>query len=94
MYNSSLNMYIGIMANIGVADARRNFADVIQRAQQEPVVIARRGLPEAVVVSAEHFERLNEALEQMADVAAFDEAVAEEGDNLPWEQVKADLGWE
>jgi len=25
---------------------------------------------------------------------AFDAALAEEGPNIPWEQVKADLGWE
>ncbi|MCU4187276.1 hypothetical protein K6U06_23135 [Acidiferrimicrobium sp. IK] len=27
------------------------------------------------------------------DVAAFDAAMAEEGDSIPWDQVKADLGW-
>jgi len=26
-------------------------------------------------------------------VAAFDAAMAEDGTNIPWEQVKADLGW-
>lgn len=34
-----------------------------------------------------------EALEDVQDVAAFDGATAEGGDNLPWAQVKADLGW-
>jgi hypothetical protein len=34
-----------------------------------------------------------EALEDAEDVAAFDEAMAEEGNNIPWEQVKSDLGW-
>ncbi len=82
------------MATIGVADARKNFAELIERAQDEPVTIDRRGQPAAVVVSAEHYERLSAALEELADVAAFDEAMAEEGDNLPWEKAKADLGWE
>lgn len=27
------------------------------------------------------------------DVAAFDEAMAEDGANIPWEQVQAELGW-
>jgi hypothetical protein len=27
------------------------------------------------------------------DVAAFDALMAEDGDNIPWDQVKADLGW-
>jgi hypothetical protein len=35
-----------------------------------------------------------EALEDAEDVAAFDAAMQEEGPNIPWEQVKADLGWE
>jgi len=33
------------------------------------------------------------ALEDSEDIAAFDEAMAEEGDNIPWDIVKADLGW-
>jgi antitoxin Phd len=82
------------MSTIGVADARKNFADVIERAQHEPVVVARRGHAEVVIVSAAEYERLREALEEQEDVAAFDAAMAEEGDDLPWAQVKADLGWE
>ncbi len=33
------------------------------------------------------------ALEEVEDVAAFDAAMAEGGDAIPWEDVKADLGW-
>ncbi|MFZ1437615.1 MAG: type II toxin-antitoxin system Phd/YefM family antitoxin [Candidatus Microthrix subdominans] len=82
------------MSNVGVAEARRNLASVIRRAQREPVVIARRGRAQAVVVSPEHFEVMRDALEQIEDAGAFDEAMAEEGENLPWEQAKSDLGWE
>jgi hypothetical protein len=32
-------------------------------------------------------------MEETEDVAAFDAAMAEVGDNIPWEQVRADLGW-
>ena len=34
-----------------------------------------------------------DALEEVEDVAAFDAAMAEEGENIPWDQVKADLVW-
>jgi hypothetical protein len=34
-----------------------------------------------------------EAYEESQDIAAFDLAMAEAGDNIPWEQVKTDLGW-
>jgi phosphoglucomutase len=37
--------------------------------------------------------RMTEALESAADVAAFDVAMAEDGENIPWDQAKAELGW-
>jgi len=38
-------------------------------------------------------ERIQESLDELDDAAAFDAAMVEEGENLPWEQAKADLGW-
>ncbi|MEO6532049.1 MAG: type II toxin-antitoxin system Phd/YefM family antitoxin [Pseudolysinimonas sp.] len=82
------------MSVVSVADARKNFSEVLDRAQGEAVFIERRGRRAAVVVSPEQYERMMEALEDAEDVAAFDEAMAaEEGPNIPWQQVKADLGW-
>lgn len=46
-----------------------------------------------MLFSAERYEELVDAIEEAEDVAAFDAAMAEEGDNIPWEGVKADLGW-
>lgn len=54
---------------------------------------AHRGQRAAVVVSPEQYERMLQAVEDAEDVTAFDEAMAEEGPNIPWAQVKADLGW-
>jgi prevent-host-death family protein len=93
MYVRAIQMYACAMASIGVAEARKHFAEVIERAQDGPVVVERRGQAQAVVVSPAQFERMREALEELEDVAAFDAAMAEEGDSLPWEQAKADLGW-
>jgi hypothetical protein len=45
------------------------------------------------VVSPERYEELLEAEEELEDVEAFDAAMAEAGDAIPWEQVKVDLGW-
>ena len=81
------------MSNISVADARKQLSDVIARAQKEAVFIERRGQRAAVVVSPERYERMLAALEDAEDIAAFDDAMAEEGPNVPWAQVKADLGW-
>ncbi len=60
----------------------------------EAVFVERRGEPQVVVISAAEYERLMAAAEEIEDVAAFDEAMSEEGDNIPWEQVKSDLGWQ
>ena len=81
------------MTNISVADARKQLSDVIARAQSEAVFIERRGQRAAVMVSPERYERMLAALEDAEDIAAFDDAMAEEGPNVPWAQVKADLGW-
>ena len=81
------------MSNVSIADARKNFSDVIARAKGEAVFIERRGQQAAVIINPERYERMLEALEESEDVAAFDEAMAEEGSNIPWAQVKADLGW-
>ncbi|MHA7272177.1 type II toxin-antitoxin system Phd/YefM family antitoxin [Arthrobacter sp. TMT4-20] len=76
-----------------VADARNHLSDVIARSKSEAVFIERRGQRAAVIVSPEQYERMLDALEDAEDVVAFDEAIAEEGPNIPWAQVKADLGW-
>ncbi|MFT3861958.1 type II toxin-antitoxin system Phd/YefM family antitoxin [Micropruina sp.] len=81
------------MSTITASEARKSFAAVIKAAQHEAVVVERRGEAQAVVVSAAEYERLKSAAEEAEDVAAFDAAMAEEGPNIPWEQVKADLGW-
>lgn len=86
-------MYTVLMSIVSVAAARNHFSDLIARSQTEAVFIERRGQRAAVVVSPERYELMLEALEDAEDVAAFDEAMAEEGPNIPWAQVKADLGW-
>ena len=86
-------MYNKTMSSLSVADARKNFSDLLERSQTEAVFIERRGQRAAVVVSPEQYERMLDALEDAEDIAAFDAAMEEEGPNVPWAQVKADLGW-
>ena len=93
MYISVTKMYNEDMSTVSVADARNHLSDVIARSKSEAVFIERRGQRAAVVVSPEQYERMLDALEDAEDVVAFDEAIAEEGPNIPWAQVKADLGW-
>ena len=76
-----------------MSEAREKLSEVIDAAQSEAVVLERYGRPAAVMVSLARYQELVEALEEADDEAAFDAAMAEEGDNIPWDQVRADLGW-
>ena len=80
-------------SNMSVAEARKNLAEAIERSGEGPVFIERRGHRAAVLISPEEYERMLDALEEQEDVESFDEAMAEEGPNIPWDQVKVDLGW-
>lgn len=81
------------MATMKISAARESLPAAIELARTEAVFLERYGRPAAVLVSPEQYEKLVAALEDAEDVAAFDAAMDEEGPNIPWEQVKADLGW-
>lgn len=81
------------MATVSVSEAREKLSEVIDTAGSEAVILERYGRPAAVLVSPERYQQLLDALEEAEDVEAFDAAMAEEGNNIPWDQVKADLGW-
>jgi PHD/YefM family antitoxin component YafN of YafNO toxin-antitoxin module len=81
------------MATMKVSAARDHLAEAVEKARTEAVFLERYGQPAGVLVSPERYERLVAALEEAEDIDAFDEAMAEAGPNVPWEQVKADLGW-
>jgi antitoxin Phd len=82
------------MATMNMSEARDHLPDAMETARTEAVFLQRRGQLAGVLVSPERYEQLMTALEDAEDVAAFDDAMAEEGPNIPWAQVKVDLGWE
>ncbi len=94
MYKNGVESYNGYMVTMSVSAAREQLAEVVEQAGREPVVIERYGRAAAVMISPARYAELMDALEEVQDIAAFDEAMAEEGPNIPWEQVKADLGWQ
>jgi len=93
-YKSEWVLYSVLMTTMPVSEAREKLADAVETSRTEPVFLERYGQPAAVLISPERYEELMEAFEDAEDVVAFDSAMAEEGANIPWEQVKADLGWE
>jgi antitoxin Phd len=94
LYDTDGELYDSGMATMNISDARDHLPTAMETARTEAVFVQRRGRLVGVLVSPERYEQLITALEDVEDVAAFDAAMAEEGPNIPWEQVKADLGWE
>jgi PHD/YefM family antitoxin component YafN of YafNO toxin-antitoxin module len=86
-------LYNMTMVKISVSKARERLSEVVEMSQSEPVELEHYGRRAAVMVSPDQYDEMLEALEESQDVAAFDAALAEVGDNIPWEQVKIDLGW-
>ena len=81
------------MATMNISAARENLPGAVELARTEAVHLERYGRSAAVLVSPERYAQLMDALEDAEDTAAFDAAMAEEGPNIPWDQVKSDLGW-
>jgi prevent-host-death family protein len=77
---------------MSLVNFRETMADPINRVmyQGERIVLERHGKGVAVVVSMDDLKTLEE-LEDAADVKAAKRARKEKGE-IPWEQVKAELG--
>jgi len=94
LYKPAVELYTAAMATFNVSKARENLSEAVELSQTEAVFLERHGSRAAVLVSPERYEEMMAALEDVEDVAAFDSAMAEEGPNIPWDEVKADLGWD
>lgn len=82
------------MARIKISEAREKMAQVVSLSQTEAVILERHGKEAAVVVSPERFREMVDAVEELEDVVAFDASMVEEGDDISWQQARADLGWD
>ena len=54
-------------------------------------LVDEKGRRTGVVLSLKEYEDLVEAAEQLDDIRYLEEAKAEEGEPIPWEQVKEEL---
>lgn len=80
------------MAKLSTSAARQKFSEIVSRAEfgGERTILHRRKKPVAAVVPIEDLE-LIERYEDELDVKAARKARKEKG-NIPWEQVKRELG--
>ncbi len=77
---------------MSVTEARENFSEAISTSAVEAVFIQKHGENAAVLISPERYEQLMDALEEIEDLAAYDAAMADPSPNIPWEEVKRQLG--
>ena len=80
------------MTELSISDARAALPDVIKKAQKAPVYILKHGEPVAVLISPDSYSEMVEAMEELDDIAAFDEALSSQEKPIPWDDVKRDLG--
>jgi prevent-host-death family protein len=82
-----------VMLNkISAADARKKFANIINRVAygKESFVLTRRGEALAAIVSMEDLKLLQEVEEQL-DIDDAWKARNEPGENIPWEKLREEL---
>jgi len=77
---------------MSITQARENFSDAIATSAVEAVFIRKHGELAAVLISPERYEQLMEALEDIEDMTAYDLAMADQSPNIPWDEVKLQLG--
>jgi prevent-host-death family protein len=82
------------MTSLSVSEARESFAEALGQVSQGPVNITRHGETIAVMIDPVVYQKLTEAAEEIDDARAFDEALEEGSDLIPWDDVKRDLGYE
>jgi antitoxin Phd len=77
---------------MSVTEARENFSEAIATSAVEAVFIQKHGENAAVLISPERYEQLMDALEEIEDVIALTAALEDTSPNIPWEEVKLQLG--
>ena len=80
------------MSTMSVTEARENFSEAIAASAVEAVFIQKHGENAAVLISPERYEQLMDALEEIEDVIAVKAALEDPNPNIPWAEVKLQLG--
>ena len=80
------------MSELSVTDARAELPAAIKKSQKSPVHILKHGEPVAVLISPTLYQEMLEAMEELEDIEAFDQALLRKEKLIPWESVKKELG--
>ncbi len=58
---------------VSVTELKRNFSAILSQAEDDPVAVLNHNRPEAYLLSAAHYERLLERLEDLEDIKLVQE---------------------
>ena len=92
MYKIINISYTPHMTSLSISELRADISKAVKTAKKNPIEISRHGEPVAVLVSPSLYEKMIEAMEELADIAAFDEAIKRKDESIPWEKARKDLG--
>lgn len=59
----------------------------------KPIQIEVNGKAQAILINSKRFYELVEAEEELEDLRAYDESMQDSSPNIPWDEVKKDLGF-
>lgn len=60
---------------VSVTELKRNFSNVLTLAEDDPVAVLNHNKPEAYLLSAAHYERLLELIEDLEDTKLLQERI-------------------
>jgi len=92
LYKMPSILYNYFMSDISISDARENLSAAVGDSRKKPVRILKHGKPVAVLINPSMYEKFVDSMEELEDIAAFDEAISDKTPGIPWQQVKKDLG--
>ena len=92
MYKTINISYTLPMTSLSISELRADISKAVKTAKKSPIEISRHVEPVAVLVSPSLYEKMMEAMEELEDIAAFDEAIKRKDESIPWEKARKDLG--
>jgi PHD/YefM family antitoxin component YafN of YafNO toxin-antitoxin module len=87
-------LYIFEMNTITATNARQNWADTIESAKSQPVLLTDHGRPTVVMMNAELARLALQVLDDSYEMQQIEKALKAEGRSYTIEEVAAELGIE
>ena len=80
------------MKSFPLTDARRDLPSLVDKTAKEPILITRHGIDAAVLVSPSLYEKMLDAMEELEDIAAYDQAKARREESTLLVEARKELG--